>query len=64
MFDEVAMTTTDDQNILLPPTQEALQEALKEEEARLGVERPVDNPVPLDDAPAAPLTAPDETKGG
>jgi hypothetical protein len=50
---------TDEDN-LLPPTQAALEE----QETRIGVERPVDNPVPLDDAPAAPLTAPDETKGG
>ena len=35
-----------------------------EEDAPVGVEKPVDNPVPLDDAPAAPLTSPDETKGG
>jgi hypothetical protein len=63
MFDEVAMTQprarTDDDN-RLPPTQAGLEE----QETRIGVERPVDNPVPLDDAPAAPLTAPDETKGG
>jgi len=35
-----------------------------EEMTRVGVEKPADNPVPLDDAPAAPLTALDETKGG
>ena len=35
-----------------------------EEMTRVGVEKPADNPVLLDDAPAAPLTAPDETKGG
>jgi hypothetical protein len=38
--------------------------ALPEEDTRVGVEKPVDNPIPLDDAPAAPLTSPDETKGG
>ena len=35
-----------------------------EEDTRVGVEKPVDDPIPLDDAPAAPLTSPDETKGG
>jgi hypothetical protein len=38
--------------------------ALPEEDTRVGVEKPADNPVLLDDAPAAPLTSPDETKGG